>query len=368
MNPRKWLLVDAGNLVSLTRHSKFPADEDLPDTAGPWLAAVAEKLWFITEDLGAEGFVLAMDAKPYDRCAIYPGYKRWREPDCERALALWPTVTQALLACGAPIARITGYEAEDHIARLCQRYGTPLNEPSMFSQFSPIVVSSDKDLLQLYKRWSNVSIWTPYHWRWSARPPAIEELAKAIGEPPWELWARYRALVGDNSDCLAGCSVSEKSALELLSGRPIRGAKTLEELLAKPYRHKKVDELALANGTPEDRLPKTNRDVFERNLKLMALLGPDALPTPPLPRIPDQPMDRIAVLSALQGRPFVPPPRFDPEQLRKTVPIQPEGGSWETPDPAEQGSNGTAREAKAAPPDRILDERARQILAEEIPF
>lgn len=279
--PRKrMLLVDASNIAYMARFSRFKTDEDLPDDPQGWLEAIAERAHWLMNKLGGYAILFVMDHPPYERKKIYPAYKAEREEDSEKGRRLWKHVNQRIREF-LPSISLEGYEADDLIARYCERYGGSL-------EWDVVICSSDKDLYQLLSRWDNIFIWRTVKGEWAK---------------PWPCDAlKLRALIGDDSDNISGVT-GEKTAIKLIESPVAK----LEEFLDKPYSPKARDERAHAAGLLEE-IPKTNRHVYERNRKLMALLGPDVLlPHCPLDSFPLEPTDLTVILSELLGRPWEPP-------------------------------------------------------------
>jgi hypothetical protein len=178
------------------------------------------------------------------------------------------------------------------MARYCQRYGrTPADQGPV--DYELVMVSSDKDLIQLAGLWQNVFLWRGSTQRagtqhgWAVRPDYPPE--------------KYLALVGDDGDNIPGVT-GEKTAQKLLAD-----IEALEDFLNKPYKPKVADTRALA-AQWISRLPETNREVFTRNLILVSLLGTNCLvPMCPITALQQEPPDLTKSISTLLGYAWTPP-------------------------------------------------------------
>ncbi len=278
---KRMLLIDGSNISYIARFSKFRKDEDLPESPQAWMELIAERVHWLMKELGGFAFIFVMDGPPYERARIYPPYKGEREPDSPQGKAQWKHI-QKILKTAFPVAYMENYEADDLIARYCERYGNN-------TQWEMVVCSADKDLVQLLGRWNNVNIWRTYKGEW-ARIPDYNQL-------------EFLAMVGDDGDNISGVT-GEKTAIKLLSGPDSE----LDAFLDQPYKLKASDQRAIELGQLKgDAIPKTNRDVFDRNLRLIRLLGPGVvLPVCPLAPFPTEPTNVYAVMSDFLGRPWAP--------------------------------------------------------------
>jgi DNA polymerase-1 len=137
------------------------------------------------------------------RHEIYPAYKANRPPAPEDLKVQFPLVHRAIEALALPLVMREGYEADDVIATLAER--------ARAQGFDVVVVSADKDLMQLVG--DGVEMWDPMrdaHYD----PPAVRE---KWGVGPEQV-ADLLALMGDSSDNIPGVSgVGPKTAAKLLA-------------------------------------------------------------------------------------------------------------------------------------------------------
>jgi len=155
--------------------------------------------------IGAESLIAADDCSgPTWRSEIAPYYKANRpEPPAgfDRAVE---AVRSALKGESIPVVWAEGYEADDVMASLVKRCKA-IERPA-------VVVTSDKDLLQLVSNRDRVSVWDP------AKDQLLDEAAakERIGVPP-RLICDLIALMGDSSDNIGGVpGVGPKTAIKLL--------------------------------------------------------------------------------------------------------------------------------------------------------
>ncbi len=157
--------------------------------------------------------VVALDADEslLLRRQIYPEYKAHREPPPEDLGPQEERIIAILAAAGVPLLRRTGYEADDVIATLVQRFrpraggGTGADEAPEIT-----IVSRDKDLDQLLR--PGVCLYDPLK----------DETVTAEGLPALKGWRPEQAidaqiLMGDSVDNVPGVpGIGPKTAARLL--------------------------------------------------------------------------------------------------------------------------------------------------------
>jgi DNA polymerase I len=146
------------------------------------------------------------------RNSIYPEYKAHRPPTPPELIPQFPLIREATTAFNIPWFQLEGYEADDLIATF--------TEIGKANAFETIIVSSDKDLMQLvsddvtmFDHFKNIYI-TP------------NEVQEKYGVPPSKM-IEIQSLMGDSSDNVPGVpKIGPKTAAEL-----IQQFDTLENLL-----------------------------------------------------------------------------------------------------------------------------------------
>ena len=144
------------------------------------------------------------DAKR-SRSEIYPEYKATRGATPEDLTPQFPLVRQVLTAMRIPAVGFAGWEADDVIATLARR--------ARREGFSVVVVTGDKDLLQLVEaEGDGVRCYDTMYEKWYG-PAQVEE---KWGVPPAQV-ADLLALMGDQIDNVPGIpGVGQKTAAALL--------------------------------------------------------------------------------------------------------------------------------------------------------
>lgn len=143
--------------------------------------------------------------KPTFRDALYADYKAHRPPPPEELKQQFPYVKRIVEAFNIPAIELDGFEADDLIATLVERFQKEL--PAL----SITIVSSDKDLLQLVNE--RVHLLDTMRDR-DIGPNEVEE---KYGVRPTQI-RDWLALVGDSSDNVPGVpGVGAKTATKLLT-------------------------------------------------------------------------------------------------------------------------------------------------------
>lgn len=202
-NDVKILLLDSNSLINRAFHALPP----LINSDGLYTNAIYGYMTMLNK--------LITEEKPTHICAVfdcraktfrhgmYDGYKATRKPMPEELAMQVPILQQLLVKLGIKILYKEGYEADDILGTLSKRFDYPT-----------IIVTGDRDCLQLVsdtttvfntkKGITEVKKYTP-------------ELLAEEGFTPQQI-IEYKALAGDSSDNIPGCSgVGDKTAKDLLS-------------------------------------------------------------------------------------------------------------------------------------------------------
>lgn len=168
---------------------------------------LATMLLRLLEEERPEEVAVALDAgKPTFRHQALPTYKAQREETADELKAQLPYARKLLSALGIPLLELEGYEADDIVATLVERFSSPEREV--------LVVTGDKDLLQLIRPGVEVLLTR----RGITEMDRYDERAfrERFGIAPPEL-VEAKALMGDSSDNIPGVpGVGEKTALRLV--------------------------------------------------------------------------------------------------------------------------------------------------------
>ena len=173
------------------------------------------------------------------RNEIYPEYKANRPPCPEELIPQFPIVRQAALSLNIPIFEKVGFEADDIIATLAKKYAK--------NDFDVVIVSSDKDLMQLVD--DKITMYDAM----KNRVIGENEVKEKFFVSPSKV-LDVLSLIGDASDNVPGVKgIGVKTAAEL-----IEQFGSLEEIFAnlEQIKQKKRKEY-LENGAQNAKLSKT---------------------------------------------------------------------------------------------------------------
>jgi DNA polymerase I len=272
---KRLVLIDGSGYV----FRAFFALPPLTDPKGVPVGAVfgfCNMLFRLVQDMAGDQLVVVFDkGRASFRNQIYDGYKANRlEPPPELA-PQFPLVREAARAFGLPVIEAEDYEADDLIATYARQACEQGQEV--------IVVSSDKDLMQLIGR--GVQMYDPMKQKAIDR----DEVISRFGVGPEQL-RDVLALAGDTSDNVPGVpGIGVKTAAQLL-----QEFHSLEELLANAgtIRQPKRRENLLAHAE-QARLSRT----------LVTLCDSAPLPVP-LGELQVGPTDYAKVLAFARGHGF----------------------------------------------------------------
>lgn len=202
-DPDEVILIDGSGYIFRAYHAipRLSTSAGFPTNA---LYGFSRMLVKLLATVKSSRVVLVFDAaRQTFRNDIFAGYKAHRDECPEDLVPQLPLFRQIGDALGVLTVDQRGFEADDILATLADRFSAE-NIPCL-------VVSGDKDLLQLVT--DQVSVWDPMKDRFfDAR--AVEE---HVGVPP-RLVADYLGLVGDTSDNIPGVSgIGPKTAASLIS-------------------------------------------------------------------------------------------------------------------------------------------------------
>jgi DNA polymerase-1 len=184
----------------------FFALPPLTDPDGVPVGAVfgfCSMLFRLVQDMPGDQLVVVFDkGKASFRDAIYADYKANRLEPPDDLVPQFPLVREAAGAFGLPVIELEGYEADDIIATYAREARAAGREV--------IVVSSDKDLMQLIRQ--GVQMYDPM----KQKPIDRAEVVARFGVGP-ELVRDVLALAGDTSDNVPGVpGIGIKTAAQLL--------------------------------------------------------------------------------------------------------------------------------------------------------
>ncbi len=229
------MLIDAGSII----YPAFHVMHELKTRTGFPTGAIygfARTLLKLLREYPSRYIAVAFDSRGETfRHKLYTEYKAHR-PTMDEALAVQiPKVKELLDAFGIPMAAVEGFEADDLIATLTQH--------GVEQGFRVLIVSSDKDLMQLVNEKVNM-LKPPRDPRKELELLDAKGVEEYLGVPPQKV-IDFLALVGDAVDNVPGVpGIGEKTARDLLERFG-----SLEEILknAESIESKRVRESLLAH-------------------------------------------------------------------------------------------------------------------------
>lgn len=196
------VLVDGYNLVFRAFYAIAPltAPDGTPSNA---VLGFCRMLLGLLRDLDPSHLAVVMDTGGKNfRHQLYEQYKANRPAAPDELKAQFPLVREAVEALGLPLLEQAGVEADDVIGTMASKAAR--------QGFSVIIVSGDKDLMQLVDERINV-LDTMKNVRYD--PAAVQ---RKLGVPPEQV-IDLLALQGDSSDNIPGVTkVGPKTAAKLL--------------------------------------------------------------------------------------------------------------------------------------------------------
>ena len=205
---KKVVLVDGNNLMfrsfyaTLYSGSTMTNKEGFPTNA---LYGFVNMINKIIHEENPEYIAVAFDIGKTFRHEKYDYYKGKRDETPEELKKQFPVAKKILTAMGIKYFEIVGYEADDII-------GTFAKKISQLDEYTGLIVSSDKDLLQLITDDVEVKLLKPKDYIRMNR----EVFINTYGIEPIKM-IDLKSLMGDASDNIPGVKgIGEKTAIKLL--------------------------------------------------------------------------------------------------------------------------------------------------------
>ena len=205
---KKVVLVDGNNLMfrsfyaTLYSGSTMTNKEGFPTNA---LYGFVNMINKIIHEENPEYIAVAFDIGKTFRHEKYDYYKGKRDETPEDLKKQFPVAKKILTAMGIKYFEIVGYEADDII-------GTFAKKISQLDEYTGLIVSSDKDLLQLITNDVEVKLLKPKDYIRMNR----EVFINTYGIEPIKM-IDLKSLMGDASDNIPGVKgIGEKTAIKLL--------------------------------------------------------------------------------------------------------------------------------------------------------
>lgn len=201
--PKRLYLVDGSGYIFRAYHSLPPLTRPDGTPVGAVYGFINMLLKLMDGMQQSTHLAVIFDAaRKTFRNDIYPEYKAHRPPAPEDLIPQFPIVREATRALNIPAIELDNYEADDLIAsyaRIARAQG-----------YEVVIVSSDKDLMQLVKE--GISLLDPMKNKTIGKAEVLEK----FGVAP-ELVVDAQALIGDASDNVPGVpGIGPKIAAELI--------------------------------------------------------------------------------------------------------------------------------------------------------
>lgn len=188
----KLVLVD-GNAIL---HRAFHAMPPLTTRSGEPINAVyglVSMFLRVVQDLKPDAIAVAFDEKePTFRHKEFKKYQSQRPPTADDLSSQFEKARDFFRAAGVPIYSKPGFEADDVIGTIADK-----------SDGDVVIVTGDRDILQLVDDKKNIKLYMPVVGLTNARLYSELEAKERMGVPPSEI-PDYKALVGDPSDNYPG--------------------------------------------------------------------------------------------------------------------------------------------------------------------
>lgn len=216
----KLVLID-GNAVL---HRAFHAIPPLTSKNGEPTNAIygfVSMLLNIIQSLNPTHLAVCFDEKEKTfRHIEFPEYQSQRPPTHEDLSSQFEKARDFLEAAGVPIYSKSGYEADDIIGTISNKFE------------NIVIITGDRDILQLVNDKKNIKLFMPVGGLSNGKIFGEKETLERMGVPPSQI-SDLKSLIGDQSDNYKGVSgIGPKTAIGLLSKY---------KSMSKIYKH--LDEL-----------------------------------------------------------------------------------------------------------------------------
>ncbi len=203
---KKLLLIDTFNFLHRAYHALPNTFTDKNGEPTNAVYGVTSMLISVFELIKPDYVVTAMDdMAPTLRHEDFTGYKAHRRPMEDDLSSQIPKVFEIIDAFGVKRISLPGYEADDVIGTLSQKFGK--------DDIEVVIVSNDRDLWQLVN--DHVLVMNP-NTKGEAEWIGVKEVKARYGFTPKQL-IDFKGLRGDPSDNIPGVyGVGEKTALKLI--------------------------------------------------------------------------------------------------------------------------------------------------------
>jgi DNA polymerase I len=197
------IIVDCYGLLFRAYHSMPPLTNKDGTPVGAVYGVITMLLKILSQIEHTHIVIICDSGSKSFRNDIYPEYKAHRPPAPEDLVPQFALLREAVLALGLKLVEKIGFEADDLIATFATEFAK--------EKYQVVVVSSDKDLMQLIKD-DSVVMYDAMKNKYLFE----EHVQQKFGVLPNQL-LDLLALVGDSADNIPGVpSIGPKTATELL--------------------------------------------------------------------------------------------------------------------------------------------------------
>lgn len=167
----------------------------------------------IVENLKPTHIIFCFDEKgPTFRNKLLKSYQSQRPETAHDLISQFDKARDFLTSINVPVYSKSGFEADDVIGTLCSLI---TNHKSLITE--TIVVTGDRDILQLVDDKKNIKLFMPIGGLSNGKIFAEKETVERLGVKPIQI-PDYKALVGDPSDNYFGVpGIGPKTATDLLT-------------------------------------------------------------------------------------------------------------------------------------------------------
>jgi len=200
----KFVIID-GNNILFRAYYALPRLANFEGVVSNGVFGFCNVLVKVIKDISPKYIAVCFDgAKKNFRHEIFKEYKGQRKPTPEELINQLPIIKDVLKAMNIQVVEQIGLEADDLIGCLSRQ----------FEQTERIVITADKDCLQLIK--DGVSVLQPQKGLSETLMVNVDNMKELYGITPAQI-IDFKALAGDSSDNIPGVmGIGEKTAISLL--------------------------------------------------------------------------------------------------------------------------------------------------------
>lgn len=211
----KLIVIDGNAILHRAFHAMPPFTTKKGEPVGA-ISGFVSMLLRVVQDLRPTHIAVTFDEKEKTfRHEALETYQAQRPPLAEELSSQFQKARDFLNAAHIPVYSMPGYEADDVIGTIAT-LGTQIDQDKSGISNEIIIVTGDRDQLQLVDDLKQIKLYMPITGLSNAKLYGEAETKERMGVPP-NLIDDYKALVGDASDNYFGVpGVGPKTAINLL--------------------------------------------------------------------------------------------------------------------------------------------------------